>query len=288
MKKHIVLTFIALISISALSGQRGSKIMTKFKEKAVDFKSKTLLVVLKEEKKDIDIKYNNYIKKTFESEWDINDSIMYITEKEYKKSYRKDDSKAYFMHKKGGAPNMMTSAKQLFTLGNCGEKRPVHQYGFDFDEESTLGSVYRQIQKIEQLLYTYLEIDPKTMWKRYKEFKENGFDQRDSAESLKNMTLYIDREAVDDDFKSNLDKIYNYEYKLVTKADIDNAITENNEDIAYVEYGVVIDADEGYAFVMFGGILMNYYFTDTSRLKLKKKDQLLKLEVLKNLAKVIN
>jgi hypothetical protein len=270
-----------------MSAQLGTRMMEKFKAKAVDFQSRTLIVVLKEEKKDIDIKYNNHIKKAFESEWDINDSIMYITEKEYKKSYRKDETKAYFMHQKTG-PTMMYNTKASFSLGNSGDKRKVHQYGFDFDEETTLGSVFRQIQKIEQLLYTYLEIDPKTVWKRYEEIKENGFDQRDAAESLKNMTLYIDEESIDDDFKSNLDAIYNYEYKLVTKADIDNAITENNEDIAYIEHGMVIDADEGYGFVMFGGVLMNYYFTDTSKLKLKKKDKFLKLEDLKNLAKVID
>lgn len=288
MKKYIILTLISLLFVSTMSAQLGTRMMEKFKAKAIDFQSRTLIVVLKEEKKDIDTKYNNYIKKAFESEWDINDSIMYITQKEYKKSYRKDETKAFFIHQKGGATNMMIGTTERFSLGNCGEKRKLHEYGFDFDEESTLGSVYRQIQKIEQLLYTYLEVDPKTMWKRYEEVKKNGFDQRDSAESLKNMTLYVDEESIDDDFKSNLDEIYNYEYKLVTKADIDKAITENNEDIAYIEHGMVIDADEGYGFVMFGGVLMNYYFTDTSKLKLKKKDKFLKLEDLKNLAKVID
>ncbi len=199
------------------------------KEKAIDFQNRTLLIVLKDEKKEENVRLNSYLKKAFDSEWDIHDSIMFVTKKEYKK-FRKDDSKAFFIHQRT-ATDMMITTKSTFDLGNCGVNVPVVKYGFDFEDETTLGDVYRQIQKIKHQVLSYINLDPKHAipTRQVRKTQGRGIDQRDAGETIKNMTLYIDQEIIDDDFKANLDKLYNYDYKLVTNSEIKKAIIDNND-----------------------------------------------------------
>lgn len=282
MKKTVSLLLIALFSFSASSAQKFEKRFTKIKENAIDFTNRTLIIVLKDEKKDINVKFNDYVRKAFESEWDLNDSIMYVSEQDFKK-YKKDDSKAMIIHQKKSQYSYMIPTKQLFSIGNCGVKLPVHQHGFDFDDDTTLGNTYRQVQKIKQMVLNYTHIDPKNAMEMSKNVMRNGIDQRDLAESLKNMTLYIDKDNITDDFATNLDELYNYEYKLVTKTEIEQAIVENNEDIAFIENGFVIDADEGDAFIIFGAVNIADVYSNSSY-----NDKKLSLEDLKSLVEVID
>ncbi len=110
-----------------------------------------------------------------------------------------------------------------------------------------------------------------------------GIDQRDAGETIKNMTLYIDQEIIDDDFKANLDKLYNYDYKLVTNSEIKKAIIDNNGDIAFIENGFVIDADEGDAIIWFGSVSISGLYSNSDKNKEK-----LSLKDLKSLTEVIN
>ncbi|MBC3847949.1 hypothetical protein H8K90_16255 [Winogradskyella echinorum] len=285
MKKTVILLFAFLTSISSMQAQRFEKQLTKMKEAASEFQKRTLLVVLKDEKKEENTKYNEFIKRAFESEWDLNDKIMYVTPKEFKK-LRKDNSYSYFTHGNRtykSPTGLGNELKEVFNMGNCNSKMPVHQHGFEFDKEVSLAELIRQIQMIKIHLNGMKDLDPKTAWNDSKEATKNGLDQSEMADELKKMTLYIDEEAVDDKFKNNLGNLYKYKYKLVTKSEIEIVIVDKVKDVAFLENGRVVESSSGKDMIWFGEVDMSHRSINYRKVKTK-----LKLKDLKKLVEIMN
>jgi hypothetical protein len=276
MKNIVSVLIIFIFCFSTANAQK--KQMEKLKAQAQHVTQKKLAVVLKKETNDKNKAYNDYIKKAIVSEWTINVDIEYVDFKTYK-SLKKENSKdyAYIVHlTKINQDNINDtySFVEGIIVGCFEDKYAVFSESFEFTNSTTLGDMFKKIQKANNFISTMANYEYKKM--SMKDIKAAYGQQTEKAKILKTQTLYIDKDNIEKKLEDKISSIYKYEYKLVSKEEIDNAVTNNDESISYIYNGIVFNADTGDMVLQFiqpkGKVMVSTPIDmfKTSKLKLKE------------------
>jgi hypothetical protein len=235
------------------------------------------------------LEYNYVIKEVMEQEWEITDydfisfsefeekrfdpkySFLYMTQVSFEND--KTDARYRFIHLSlGGDYFRMNQMPDLASV-------PVAYYNVDEEYYAyKLGILVRFIQNHVRLIRDHPEIISANVFKHY----------NDNIKDIKGKTLYLLENELAKEINSaaRIKKIYPYNFKIVTKEEIEQAIKDRRDDIVFLHkvgpegtklnarcYKVIIGAGDA-----------NFYYFDYHKIDNNNPDGLLESD-LKKLAK---
>lgn len=214
----IVATFLMCYNTNAQMGLLGKKPA----EQVEQLKERPLLVVLGDEEV-MDV-YNENIKKAIDEVWTFCTDIRYISKDEWRKLAKdKDEAKKY--------------AQLYFTARTLNANAPGSSLVIGLLENKISTNFYYTGIGLADLtlalhnIQTDLEMGTsnRTVLKN----QQNEFSEY-LTDSLQHKTLYIDKAVVGKKFLKQIDDIYKYDYKLVSKEEIDNAIINKDPNVLFI------------------------------------------------------
>lgn len=227
MKKIIIVSFLLLICTS-VSAQFGMK---KKIEQLKNIKERTLLIVLEDlnqlNKKSQDYDFENI----FNDIWTLNKEFRIISKSELKiirKNKSDRDKFAYLLYSDTSSYNNFPG--NSISIGLLEKNICTYYQYINYNENIYQGDLYFTIQRLHQDLIdliNYKRPSKKDMLALHKKQKED-------ASILKERKLLIDEDIVDKKLNSFLLSNYKYEFQIVKKEIINNAILNKDENIIYI------------------------------------------------------
>ncbi len=233
MKNRISVLILLLITSNIINAQFGYGKL----EDIQKIKEIPLLIVLEKESDDTK-DYNIALKNAFEKNWNFTSKLRIVSTEEFKKLNTKANKGKYAYFKKivhkGDNGFSVIKSKGLitthdYTISIIKNKNPIHSmmYPSLVPNEADFKFIIQQIQ-----YYLQGRVDLKTGKKSKKDMMS---ELTAKAGTLKNKTLLLDKEDLTQKLIKNIDKIYSYKYTITTKDEIDLAILNNKEDVAYIK-----------------------------------------------------
>lgn len=226
MKKHLLIFFTLFLTIS-MNAQLGIK--KKKMSEAKLIKELPLLVVLHEYDDPFYKKMNVMLKESMGKYWTFSDSIKFITKKElreFSKDKSKKDKYAYLMYSEKEYQANVPAG--VFCIGLLKNKTFTHFKKFGNPNKELSLADYKLglfwLQKDLTLRFGIGAVSKRAKI-LIKEFKER----------MSQDTLLIDKDLINDEIKESLAKDYKYNYKIVSKEIIDNAILDELPNILYLK-----------------------------------------------------
>ncbi len=224
--KKILSTFLFLLFTISLHAQLG--ISKKKISEAQLIKELPLLVVLHDYEHPFYEKMNINLKEAIQKYWTYSESVEFITKdelKEFSKDKSKKDKYAYLMFSdKLYQANVHAG---FFCIGLLNKKIYTHFKKFgNPNKELTLADY-------KQGLY-WLQKDLTMVRHSLKEAKANTKILIEKCkEEIPNSTLLIDKDLITNNLKENISEFYKYNYKIVSKEVIDEAIINETPNVIY-------------------------------------------------------
>ena len=221
MKKLIICVGIALVcsSVNAQMGLLGKKPVKQLEM----LRERPLLVVLWDDG-ELD-GYNENIKKAIAEVWTFSSDIRYITKDQWREMAKDKDEAQRYAHlyytKKmlgGNAPN------NSLVIGLLEKAVSTNFY---YTPDTGLADLMLALHNIQTDLI---------MGADYKKIVKNQSMEfsRFLSDSLEHKTLYIDEALVTKKFLKKINDTYTYDYKLVSKDEIDNAILNKDPKVLFI------------------------------------------------------
>ena len=248
MKNYALLLLLAIGSNSAFAQMGYGK-----PEDIKEVQQKTLLVVLdapkdKESKKLSKSKadladyekeiadYNTALREVFATEWKMSKDVKFVTEEEFEAIIDdkvKKTQYAYFENvvnrstvlnrdSGGGVDRIPRTYSHILGLTDQGKPVYTMMYNTLHPNKGDLVFIVQQFQN-----YFKMRLEDKGMKEMMKELLA-------SSPQLKNMTLLIDADLIDDKAAAKIAEVYKYKYIITPKSEIDNAIVAHKPGIAYI------------------------------------------------------
>jgi hypothetical protein len=115
-----------------------------------------------------------------------------------------------------------------FCIGLLNKKTFTHFKKFGNNGEELTMADYKQG-------FYWLQKDLENVFS-FKKIKENGQNAIEVfKENVEVNTLLLDKDLITDELIENIEQVYNYDYKIVTKEEIDQAIMENRPNVMYLK-----------------------------------------------------
>ncbi|WP_282161387.1 hypothetical protein [Ulvibacterium marinum] len=205
---------------------------------------KTIKKITKSKKADINQYYsdiesfNTAIRDGFENSWVFSNKIKFITTKELETYNSKSNKRkyAYFqlLIDEGDDGFSLLESKGLITTYNyalylTGQKKPVYSYMYSSNLPNSADFKF-----ISQQIQNYL-VGREKLKSGKKSRKEMVAEFNKNAHEIKNKTLLLNKEDLTENLIDEIKNIYKYDYKITTKDEIDKAILNNDESIAYLK-----------------------------------------------------
>lgn len=242
MKKQILFALITLFSITSAFAQFGMKKMVKNTKL---LKEKTLLVPIE------DSEFGERFKAAVQEIWTYNENVKFVTEEEFKsflKNKKDRDTYAYLSYadfiKVGFHPGNIVKVSFLDKVAPIYYVTVSSEYiGTKFlnfsskvitiveKEEISKADLLFAVKQLHTHIVSfnkYKKMNRKDAMKAYKEGL-NGL------EVLKNKTLLIEENTLTKKALKKIKSIYKYDYKVVSKEVIDDAIVNSYEDKVYIK-----------------------------------------------------
>ena len=249
------------------------------------FKTKTYVVLEESPMSD----YNFQIKEVMERDWTIT-KFEFINNAEFEKlssnenysflytslvSFEKDktESRYVFLHLSLGGANL--SIDDLRDMASV----PLAYFGTDPENYIyKLGTIVRFIQNHINLIYEKPDLISNNIFKFY----------NDNIKDIHIKTLYLVQDELSSEISTpaRIKAVYPYKFKIVTREEINKAITDRNEDIVFL-HKVGPEGKRSVARcykIIIGAADANFYYFDYHMITDKKPDGLLESD-LKKLAK---
>ena len=281
MKKTLVSLLIAGMAVSLFS----QEYVPSREDIDAFFLTKTLVVLPNNPL----LEYNYVIKEVMEQEWEITDydfisfsefeelrfdpkySFLYMTQVSFE--HDKTDARYRFIH--------LSLGGDYFRINQMPDLASVPVAYYNVEEEYyayKLGILVRFIQNHVKLIRDHPEIISANVFKHY----------NDNIKDIRGKTLYLLENELAKEINSaaRIKKIYPYDFKIVTKEEIEKAIKDRREDIVFLHkvgpegtklnarcYKVIIGAGDA-----------NFYYFDYHKIDNNHPDGLLESD-LKKLAR---
>ncbi|XCF04981.1 hypothetical protein ABI125_09620 [Tamlana crocina] len=225
--KKLHLTFIAFLMLISVHAQYG--ITKKRKPEAEIIKTLPLLVVLHDYDDPLYQRMRVDLKEAMQKYWYYSEDITFVSKdelREYEKDKLKRDNYAYLMFsEKLYRANVPAGC---FCIGLLNKKTFTHFKKFgNYDEKLTMADYKQGLYWLQKDLETVF--DAKT-WKENNQNTIKAF-----RENVETSTLLVDESLVTDDLKDQMESVYSYNYKIVTKEEIDRAIMSSSPNILYTK-----------------------------------------------------
>lgn len=220
MKKLIICICIALLcfNVNAQLGLLGKKPI----KQVETLRERPLLVVLWDDGELDD--FNENIKKAMDLTWTFSSEIRYISKEEWKTKYKnKDEAKKYahmYYTKKmlsGNAPD------HSLLIGLMENKVSTH---FAFTPHLSLADLIFSLKNIQADLEIGGDYKDKM-----KEMGKNA--SKFLKDSLKTKIVYFDESELSKKFIKKIHDVYPFNYEIVSKEEIDDAILNKDSDILF-------------------------------------------------------
>ncbi len=188
-----------------------------------------LLVVLHEYDEPFYEKMNVMLKDAIQKYWTYSEPVEFITKKELRelsKDKSKKDKYAYLMYSEKEYQANVPAG--VFCIGLLNKKTFTHFKKFGIlDEELTLADYKIGLYWLQEDLTLRFGIGAVT--------KRNKILIEEFKEQIKQDTLLIDEDLINNELKESLEEDYKYSYKVVSKEVIDNAILNELPNILYLK-----------------------------------------------------
>lgn len=236
MKKQLVCFLIFLLSISSMFAQFGMKKKVK---NATLLKERILLVPVETSE------FGEQLKAAVQKVWTYNKDIRFITEGELK-TFRKNkkERKNYAVLDYLDAGLHTNDLGDVIKIGFLDNSYPVHALmisSVDTDSESFSKIEKKDINEADLLFYVRQLQEQLINLTKYKKMSRIKIAKKiqkinaDGIKTLKTKTLLIEKNALTKkalkEFKAN----YKYDYKIVSKEVIDDAIINSYDDKLYIK-----------------------------------------------------
>ncbi|RRO24484.1 hypothetical protein [Flavobacteriaceae bacterium 14752] len=209
--------------------------------------------------------YNNAIKMAFNQNWDLSKSVEFISQEEIQeisKDKKRKDQYGYFKTFIRIAPlssSIGSLPQYTYEIGLLDKKKPIYSFQYDsYENFNEADAIF-----IKQQMYHYLK-------NRLKKDREN-LKRKDlkkalleNTKKLKNMTLYLDQDLISSELKNKIQSVYPYEYEIVDKSKIDEAIVKKSEGFAYVKAVPLIQISKNTGYVKISKRKYFQYFVNAS------------------------
>ncbi|WP_298514575.1 hypothetical protein [uncultured Kordia sp.] len=242
MKKQILFALFTLFIVSTSVAQMGMK---KKMKQAKLLKEKILLVPVE------DSDFGQRLKTAVQENWTFNKEIKFVTKEElkvFRKNKKERDAYAYLDYT--SSPKIGMYPGNVIKVSFLGEASPIYYTAVsteyarnifgknaskvvatnkkkDFTKADLLFAV-KQLQLNIDSFTKYKKMKRKEIMKAYKE-------QLKGVSVLKNKTLLIDANTFTKKALKKFESMYKYEYEIVSKEVIDDAIINSYEDKAYIK-----------------------------------------------------
>ncbi|MCB4809083.1 hypothetical protein LG651_12565 [Tamlana sp. 62-3] len=225
--RKLHLTFIAFLMLISAHAQYG--ITKKRKPEAELIKTLPLLVVLHDYDDPLYQRMKADLKEAMQKYWHYSDEIIFVSKdelREYDKDETKRDKYAYLMFSERLYQANVPAG--CFCIGLLNKKTFTHFKKFgNYGEKLTMADY-------KQGLY-WLQKDLETVFS-FSKIKENGQNAIEIfKENIKVNTLLLDKDLVTDELIENIGENYNYNYSIVSKEEIDQAIMEGRRNVMYLK-----------------------------------------------------
>jgi hypothetical protein len=209
--------------------------MKKTMEKVQELSKRTLLVML-----DDDEISDEDFKSAVERIWTFNKEIEFISLdrlKEIRKNKKSAKNYAYLIYKKGGVTNNYPG--ESVRVGLLEKNSPIYYQSIEFDKklnEADMTFALNRLHDYVSGMVSYKKMSKKDMMKAFKEHE--GI-----AKKIKDKTLLIDETLMKSNkLKKTIESGYKYEYKVVSKEVIDQAIVTKDDSVYYIKSVVQANA----------------------------------------------
>jgi hypothetical protein len=247
----ILILFISASTVNAQLGMGKLEDIQKLKEVPllVVLESPNEKVVKKLTKKDpeglkkyyADIESNNNVlKTTMPNNWGASKEIRFIEREEFEKFNDKKNKGKYSFFKPvvyDRSRSKMSTAGLMVTYSYAvyisGDKSPVYSmmYGSENSDVTVNEADLKFICQQMQNYFTYRE----QLKGKKKSKKELVDEMYKNAEILSQKTVLLDKNDLKKEVIEEIDNIYKFKYKMATKAEIDQAILNEDENYAYLK-----------------------------------------------------
>jgi len=228
MKKLIILVSIAFICFS-VNAQMG--INKKSARDVETLRERPLLVVLMDEdEQQGDLEgYNENIQKAVNDIWTFSPSIRYIDKEEWKAIYKDKDEAKKYAHLYYTEKMLQANAPNNSLLIGLVEKKVVTHFVFTPDVGlADLMLSVSNLQKDLEIGNNYKKVVKEQIKLSSKFLKD----------SLEHKILYIDEGFVTKKLLKGIHDIYDYQYEIVSKEEIDDAIIAKDPKILFIRHFV--------------------------------------------------
>jgi hypothetical protein len=267
-----IYSILAFLILTTTSGFAQGKAVQKLVDNVNELKQRPLKVVLLTEGKKANDNFNENIKAAIESEWNFINDFSFISIEEFK-AYRKEKNSEFtfliYVDKKTSDISFSTDGTTktktttvysndiigLVGFNDEGKRLQTLPQDICFDDDCAKAEYYFAIQKFNSDLKVLSNYeapkkkikmkDARAMLAKYEE------DQKKGKQILENKTLYVHEKSMNKNLIENFKNYYTYNYKVVTKEDIQKAITDNNEDVVLLESNQIRSADTGETILSF-------------------------------------
>lgn len=226
MKKLILLATIAFTCYN-VNAQMG--INKKSARDVETLKERPLLVVLMDEDEQHGKmkNYNENIQKAINDIWTFSPSIRFITKEEWKTIYKDKDEAKKYAHLYYTEKMLQANAPNNCLLIGLAEKKVVTHFVFtpDLGLADLMLSV-TNLQKDLEIGNNYKKIVKEQVKLSSKFLKD----------SLEHKILYIDEGFVSKKLLKGIHDIYDYQYEIVSKEEIDDAIVAKDPKILFIRH----------------------------------------------------
>lgn len=205
-----------------------------------ELKALPLLVVL-----DGSEKFNQNFRTAVEYELDYFENYKFVTPSEFETlSKDKNNEKKYGVLQYHSVERIAVAPANSISFSFLGELPSICNASiYKTDDEitngvTTDGDLHWLIQKFQfdiSFANEYLNMDKKAR-------KELVGEYEARASNIKNLTLLIDENSMDDKLKEKIADVYPYKYKIVQKDSIDLAIINAEEDVVYFRVAPYVSA----------------------------------------------
>ncbi|MEZ4793492.1 MAG: hypothetical protein R2783_08555 [Gelidibacter sp.] len=121
--------------------------------------------------------------------------------------------------------------ENAFRIGLLDNIKCTYFQTVDFENDMSEGDVIFTVQRVHDYIKGLAEYSSKSKKDLMNAYKELGI----LAGSIRDKTLLIDENLVDDKIKKLLESSYKHNYKIVNKSEIDKAIASKEEGTAYIK-----------------------------------------------------
>ncbi|MGH1384656.1 hypothetical protein [Kordia sp.] len=242
MRKQILFTLITLFSITSVFAQPGMKKKVK---QAKLLKEKILLVPIE------DSEFGERFKAAVQEIWTFNENVKFVTEEEFKtflKNKKERETYAYLNYadfisvglhpgniikvsllgKAAPIYYVTVSSEYLASIPTLNSSKVISTNKKEEISKADLLFAVKQLQNHVFSFSKYKKMSRKEAMKAYKE----GLD---GVKVLKNKTLLIEENTLTRKALKKIKSIYKYDYKIVTKEVIEDAIVNSYEDKVYIK-----------------------------------------------------